>query len=449
MTQTADIVIVGGGIVGCAIAYYLGLHPVGRVLLLEHHVLSEANTGRGAGLLSRMQAKPQLITLVQETYRALDRLEDERGEPVGLRRVGAMHAADSAEGRTALHGAMRVARQAGLRVQSMTPEDAMRRAPWLRLDTAEIAFLPDEGFIDPYVLTHAYAQAARRRKVEIREGTGVLRIRRLGDRVTGLLTDHGFIATGLVIDTTGILTGILARQGGAPIQMSPVQMQYWVTRENEGFLHSQPMVHLNEFGFYARPERGGLLFGMIGAQPDGLDPRVFPARSSPFNDSRADDGWPSLVWAVPHLRRFFPDVGNVSIDRYVSGHSVDTPDGAPVLGALPGLTGFLGVAGNTTISVAASGGIGLALADLAAGRPPFVDLTPFSASRFVPGPVARPPAATIAPPPDGVCHRIAPISNYEYRIGTPPRSGNSHFVIRNSQFVICFIRCSLCPSSFR
>ena len=118
--------------------------------------------------------------------------------------------------------------------------------------TPRSPILPDEAFIDPYVLIHAYVQAARRRKVEIREGADVLRIRRLGDRITGVLTERGFIAAGLVIDTTGILTGILARQAGAPIPMSPVQTQYWVTQQGDAFPQSQPMVHLSEFGFFAR-----------------------------------------------------------------------------------------------------------------------------------------------------------------------------------------------------
>ena len=102
MTQIADIIIVGGGIVGCAIAYYLSLRPTGRVVLLEHHMLSEANTGRAAGLLSRAQMWPQLTALVTETYRALDRLEDEEGAPLGMRRVGALHAAMPGEAQVTL-----------------------------------------------------------------------------------------------------------------------------------------------------------------------------------------------------------------------------------------------------------------------------------------------------------------------------------------------------------
>ncbi len=397
MTQTADIVIVGGGIVGCAIAYYLGLRPAGRVVLLENRTLSEANTGRAAGLLSRAQMCPQLTSLVTETYRALDRLEDEEGAPLGMRRVGALHAAAPGAAQTMLRRVLGNARDAGLRVQSITPDEARRRAPWLRLDDAEIAFLPDEAYIDPYVLIHAYVQAARRRKVEIREGAGVLRIRRLGDRVTGVLTDRGFIAAGLVIDTSGILTGILARQAGAPIPMAPIQTQYWVTQQGDAYPQSQPMVHRSEFGFFARPERGGLLFGMAGQPSDGLDPRVMPDRAPPFDDSRIQDGWETLGQAIPQLRRFFPDVGEVMIARYVSGLSTNTPDGAPVLGALPGLSSFLAAVGNAATGVAASAGIGLALADLAAGRAPWVDLTPFDASRFIPSlPAPPPPAASHA-----------------------------------------------------
>jgi 4-methylaminobutanoate oxidase (formaldehyde-forming) len=384
MPATADFVVVGGGIVGCAIAYYLALRPAGRVLLLARRTVAEANTGRTAGLLGQAHALPEFTALVQETYRAISRLEDQLGEPLGMRRVGGLHIAESAEAKAALRVVASTAQRSGLRLSHITPDEAIRLAPWLRPDAgAEIVMTPDDAFIDPYVLTRAYAQAAGRRSVEIREGTGVLRIRRIGGRVTGVLTDHGFIAAGVVIDASGILAGILARQAGMPLPLSPVWLHHWIVRPDERYPRGQPIVSLSENRFYARPEKGGLLFGLRDARSGGLDPRVLPDRSAPF-DTRSNSGWETLVEAMPGLRRFFPGVGEVSIARYVSSLSTDLPDGLFVLGALPNLEGFLAAVGCAAASVAASGGVGMAVADLAAGRPPAVNLAPFAATRFAP-----------------------------------------------------------------
>lgn len=384
--HSADVVIVGGGIIGCAIAYYLSQQAAGRVLLIERRLIAEANTSRAAALLTRARAKACLMPLVRETYQVIEELEAQLGETLGLRRVGSLHVAASPATKFELNELVEVARQAGLEAYWVAPEDASAMVPWLTLDNnARVAYMPEDAFIDPYVLTHAYARAARENGVIIWQNIAVTEILRSGQQITGVNTDLGFVASPIVIDAAGVWAGLLAQQVDCPLPMAPVRSHYWITASQNGlFQREQPIVILPDARAYTRPESAGLLFGLREEKAVSIDPRMLP---EDMNELVIDDdrkGWGTLIDGAPALLHFFPALERLEIAHYIAGLSTYTPDGLFVLGGLPGLRGFLAATGCSGAGIAASGGIGLALAQLATDQPCSFDLKPYRIDRFGP-----------------------------------------------------------------
>ena len=384
--HSADAVIIGGGVIGCAIAHYLSQQAVGRVLLIERRQIAEANTSRAAALLTRARVKTCLMPLVRETYQVIAELEEQLGETLGLRQVGSLHVATSPATKYELNELVEIARQAGLDAHWIAPQDAEAMTPWLKLEHgAWTAYMPEDAFIDPYVLTHAYARAAQHNGAIIWQNTAVTEILRSGEQIVGVNTALGFVASPIVIDAAGVWAGLLAQQVDCTLPMAPVRSHFWITTSQNGLFHrEQPIVILPDARAYTRPEGTGLLFGLREEHVVSLDPRTLPEDMNELVITDDRKGWGTLIDGAPALLPFFPALERLEIAHYIAGLSTYTPDGLFVLGGLPGLKGFLAATGCSGAGIAASGGIGLAIAQLATGQSCSFDLKPYRIDRFGP-----------------------------------------------------------------
>lgn len=424
-----DILIVGGGITGLAIAYQLGKLGLGpRVRLVERHTLAAAATSRAAALVTLVRSKTHFIPLVWETYRAIDELQSEFGQDVGLRRVGALHV-----GTAAVAEELRVQAEAasgfGIASVPLGPAGAATLAPWLDPEALGAAmFYPQEAFVEPYLLATAYGRAAVAQGVEVRQGVAVSALRLENGCVAGVHlqadgsrldhdgaalgaasgegagpgvgenngeckgettcepkgeTDGDIVPAAITILAGGAWSGLLTAPLGHPLPMAPVRSQYWITETNDLFPRESPIVLLPEAAAYARPEVGGLLFGVREEASAVADPRRLPADLAGFCFDPADpEGWDNLAAGAPALRPFFPALDRLGIAHYITGPSNYTPDGNLIVGAFPDLPGLLVATGCNGAGIATSGGVGRLVAERVAGRQPFVDATPFRPERF-------------------------------------------------------------------
>ena len=387
-----DILIVGGGIFGAAIAFALGQRGLGkRVLLLERRQLAHAATSRAAALVTLVRDKEHFIPLVQETYRAIETLREDFAEDVGLRPVGALHvASDSAAdltnnsaGETLRQLAVRCA-EYGITSETLTPTDAADRAPWLNVKAFDTAlYFPQESYVEPYLLCTAYARAAVQMGAKLRLDSNVRHIRVETQRVSGVeLADGTFLPARIVINAAGAWGGLLCAELGVPLPMAPVRSQYWITETDALFPRNSPIVLLPEIRAYARSEVGALLFGVRESDTAVADPRQLPADLAGFVfDAEDADGWDNLAEGAEHLRRFFPAIDRIGIAHYITGPSNYTPDGNLILGNIDGIDGLFVATGCNGAGIAVSGGVGRLIAELVAGQATFVNPAPHRPQR--------------------------------------------------------------------
>jgi 4-methylaminobutanoate oxidase (formaldehyde-forming) len=381
--ESTDIVVIGGGVLGGAVAFYMAKQDAGRVILLERHSIAHGNSSLAAGLLTRGRFKSHLIPLVIETYRAIEAIEEICGESLGMRQTGCLYIAVSPENQREIRTLVSTSSQTGLRVEWFDRTDTDHLIPWLRLPRDTLAvFMPEDGYIDGYALATGYVKSARMLGVEVREQTRVLSIERVGDRVTGVKTEAGGLSASLVIDAAGIWAGMLASEIGIRLPMAPVRSHYWITAGHPSFSPEQPFVILPDARAYARPESNRLLFGFREKQSVGLDPRYLPERMNGYIFNQDPNGWESLLEGMPDFGKFLPMIEEIEIVNYIKGLSNYTPDGNFVLGGIPAVSGFLAATGCAGAGIAMSGGIGRMITELANGHTTFAEAAHHRIDRF-------------------------------------------------------------------
>lgn len=382
-TKKTDLVIIGGGIFGCAIAYYYSKNNPGKeVVLLERNELNNAATSRAAALMTMVRSKRSYIPLTMETFKVAKEMENLLGETLDFKVVGMMHVAASESTVTDLEELMRIAKEYGQEAYYISKQEAKLKAPWL--ETAEaikIGFVPNEAFCDPYMLGTFFARCARKQGVVIRQGVEVLSLLQEESRVIGVETNEGDIYADMIVDAAGIWAPVLAKEIGAGLPMAPVRSQYWITERSDIFPLDSPMVLLPDAQAYARPEGGGLLFGIREKKSLVASPKNVSKDITDFVFS-TDEGMNDLYENGERLARFFPAFYDTGIKYYVAGFSGYTPDSQLIMGSVPEIEGFLVASGCCGAGISVAGGVGLGIAEMAAGRPSPLDFSEFSVQRF-------------------------------------------------------------------
>lgn len=381
--KKADLVVIGGGIFGCSIAYYYTRnYPGKKVIVLERNEICNAATSRAAALMTIVRSKQAYIPLALETYQAVMEMEKQLGESLHMRRAGMMHVAASDGTMKELRQLMDIAQQFNQPYDYLNAEKAQQMSPWLKTDEAlGIGFLPEEAYCDPYLLGTFFARCAKQQGAEIMQGCAVTEIIYNAGAVQGVKTSLGTIEADVIIDAAGAWAPVWAMQTGTGIPMAPVRSQYWITDKADIFPAEGPMVLLPDAQAYARPEGGALLFGVREQKSLYASPDKIPDDISDFVFSE-DKGMNDLAENAERLARFFPAFYDTGIKYYVAGFSGYTPDGQLVLGKVPGVDNFLLASGCCGGGIAVSGGVGLAVATLAAGNEPVFDLSDFNVARF-------------------------------------------------------------------
>lgn len=378
-----DHVIVGGGIVGASIAYHLTCKNAGKVLLLERNELACAASSRAAGLVLQASTKISKTPLAELTVNTISVLEEELGESVGFHQVGSLRIAASEDRVAELDAMARDASRWNIPVEWPSATKIHQMVPWLDINTIRsVAFMPTDGYIDPYLLTMAYIRAAQARGAVVRPRTEVLDVVIEQHEVTGVLTDAGQIACGSVVDACGVWAAAFSERVSFALPMAPVRSHYWITEPNTAYGGEHPITILPDIAAYTRPEVGGLILGVQEPRSFTFDAHELPNDPAVFSPTKGEEHWEVLTDAYEGLVQFFPMIESAQFSSYMCGLSSYTPDGEIILGPVPNVSGFYAAAGACGSGITLSAGMGDVTADLVLGRQPAFDVRPFRPDRF-------------------------------------------------------------------
>ena len=382
-SERADAVVIGGGIFGCAIAYYYTRNNPGKkIIVLERNEICNAATSRAAALLTRIRAKKDFIPLSLETYQAIAEMEKQLNETLDMKRVGVLHVAATESSIADLAALMNIADAFHEPATYLDPQKVKTKVPWLNTEgVLKFGFMPQDAYCDPYLLGTFFARCANIHGADIRQGVEVNNILMDHNIAVGVATSHGNIYANSIIIAAGAWSPVLAMQVGIGLPMAPIRSQYWITERSEIFPADSPIVILPDAQAYARPESGSLLFGIRELKSFSASPENIPKDISDFSFS-ADRGTSDLAEVIDKLARFFPKVYDIGLKYYIAGFSGYTPDNYLSMGVVPGVENLFAATGCVGAGISVAGGVGLAFAEMIAGKPNPYDFTNFNLERF-------------------------------------------------------------------
>lgn len=380
LPSSAKIVIIGGGIVGCSVAYHLGKMGLTDVLLLEQGRLTSGSTWHAAGLVGQLRTSANITQLLGYSVDLYDRLEKETGLATGWKRNGGLRLACNEERWTEVKRQATTATSFGLEMHLLSPKEAQELWPLMQIDdVVGAAFLPTDGQVSPTDISMSLAKGARQNGVTIAEGVKVTGIEVEAGRVRAVLTDKGRITCDKLVICTGQWSREIGRMAGVNIPLVPVQHQYLITESIDGATSGLPTLRDPDRLTYWKEEVGGLVMG--GYEPN---PKPWAVDGLPghFEFQLLDDDLehfePLLELAIGRV----PAMEQAGIKQFINGPESFTPDGNFILGEAPEVRGIFVGTGFNAFGIASGGGAGMALAEWVAKDAPPFDLWPVDIRRF-------------------------------------------------------------------
>lgn len=374
----SEIVVIGGGVIGCSIAYHLAQRGKTDVTLLERKTLTQGATWHAAGLVGQLRSSSNLTRLMMQSAEEFARLEEQTGYPTGWRGVGSIRVASTEDRLTELKRAVTQGKSFGFDVHLISPAEARELYPLLDLtDIVGATWIPSDGYVDPNQLTHSFASGARAAGVRIVQNCRVDGLERTGRRVTGVLTEHGPIEADVVVNATGMWGGETAALADVNVAVTTLEHQYIVTEKNDIVPLDLPTFRDPDARFYIKPETTSLC---VGGWEDGTRqpwttvPRELDAHLFPGDEERF------LGFSEPIFERV-PFLAEAGIRTWVNGPIPFSPDGEPLMGLTEDLDNLFHCCGFSS-GIAASGGAGIAIANWIVDGDPGMDLWPFDVRRF-------------------------------------------------------------------
>ena len=382
----ARVVIIGGGVIGCSVAYHLTKLGWKDVVLLERKQLTSGTTWHAAGLIGQLRATANMTRLARYSAELYRGLEAETGVATGMRQVGSISVALTEDRKEELFRSAAMARAFGVPVEEISPAEVKNRYEHLNIDGVKAGvWLPTDGQGDPANIALAMAKGARMGGAIVRERTKVTGIAKEGRRVTGVDWADGDGATGhiaceMIVNCAGMWGHEVGRMAGVNVPLHACEHFYIVTEPIEG-LKQLPVLRVTDECTYYKEDAGKMLVGAFEphAKPWGMNGI---AESFEFDQLPEDfDHFePILEKAVNR----FPLLGSAGIHTFFNGPESFTPDDAYHLGLAPEMDNVWVAAGFNSIGIQSAGGAGNALSQwMDAGEKPF-DLGDVDISRMQP-----------------------------------------------------------------
>lgn len=378
----AEIIVIGGGIIGCSTAYHLAKEGAKDVIVLEAGQLTNGSTWHAAGLVGQLRSSANITQMLKNSVDLYKNLEAETGLATGWKMNGGLRLACNKDRWIEVKRQATTAHSFGLPMELLTPKEAQDLWPLMDVsDLVGAAFLPTDGQANPSDITQSLAKGARMRGVKFFEQSPVTGITVENGRVTGVSTEQGSIKCEKVVNCCGQWAKQVGRMAGVNVPLQSVEHQYMVTEPftPDAVPGDLPTLRDPDRLIYFKEEVGGLVMG--GYEPD---PIAWARQGIPdkFFFSLLDENWDHFEQLMEQALFRVPALETAGIRTLTNGPESFTPDGNFILGEAPEVKDFFVGAGFNAFGIASGGGAGKSLAEwVLAGEPP-MDLWPVDIRRF-------------------------------------------------------------------
>jgi len=376
----AQIVVIGGGIIGCSTAYHLARDHGADVVLIEQGRLTSGSTWHAAGLVGQLRSSASITRVLKYSVDLYKRLDAETGLATGWKMTGCLRLATTPDRWTEFRRLATTARSFGMEMQLISADEVRRM--WPLMETSDLigaSWLPTDGQASPSDITQSLAKGARMHGVRIIEGVRVTGFAMDGRRITAVRTDRGDIACERVVNCAGMWARQVGAMAGVTVPLQPVRHQYIVTARIPGLSPDAPTIRDPDRRTYFKEEVGGLVMG--GYEPDP-QPWVLGDVPPDWEFRLFDDDYDHFEQHMTQAIARVPALREAGVKQMINGPESFTPDGNFILGAAPECANMFVGAGFNAFGIASGGGAGWVLAEWAMTGEAPLDLWVVDIRRF-------------------------------------------------------------------
>ncbi|HEY7817221.1 MAG TPA: FAD-dependent oxidoreductase [Vicinamibacteria bacterium] len=371
MVRKAEVAIVGGGIIGASIAYHLAARGVSGVVVFEREEeLGMGSTAKCAGGVRLQFSTAANVEMSRLSIAALKRFEEELGQPVDFKQNGYLFALTTEDHLAAFRQNAEKQQALGVPVEVITPEEARRIVPELRIeDLVGATFCHEDGIANPHAIVQGYARGARRWGATFSKGAEVTAMEVVSKRVISVTAGGERWEVGRVVNAAGPWAKRVGTMAGVTIPVEPVRRQYFITKPLKWIPDTFPLLIDWGTGVYMHKESGGMLVG----ESDQNEPPSFQQQVD----------WDFVALMSEHAIARVPRLEEADIATGVAGLYEVSPDHNAILGPVPGIENFFCANGFSGHGMQHAPAVGLVIAELLTeGRASSVDLAPYAIERF-------------------------------------------------------------------
>ncbi len=379
--QQAKVVIVGGGIIGCSVAYHLTKLGWNDVVVLERDQLTSGTTWHAAGLivsgLLMDETSADIYTYGRDLY---SRLEDETGLATGFKSIGYLQVACDEERLEEMRRSASFMRTRRIDCNEIPIEEAKKLWPLAKFDDVIAAFYTaEDGRANPVDLTMSLARGAKMGGAKIIEGVSVTGINKQGNRVTGVTTEAGNIEAEYVVNCAGMWARQFGEMVGVNLPLQAAKHYYLITDDMEGMHRDLPVLEDPDSYAYYREEVGSLMIGLFEPVAKSWNLDHIPEE---FSFGEIEPDWDRMAPFLEMAYKRVPAAAELGIRKFFCGPESFTPDLAPLVGETPEVKNFYVACGLNSLGILSAGGIGRLLAQWMVDGRPDLDVTGINVNRF-------------------------------------------------------------------
>lgn len=380
LQEHAQIVVIGGGIIGCSTAYHLARDHNADVVLLEQGKLTSGSTWHAAGLVGQLRSSASITQVLKYSVDLYKRLDAETGLETGWKMTGCLRLATTQDRWTEYRRLATTARSFGMDMHLISPDEV--RSMWPLMETSDLvgaSWLPTDGQASPSDITQSLAKGARMHGAKLHENVRVTGFQMTGGRITHVETDQGTIACDKVVNCAGQWARQLGEKAGISVPLQPIKHQYIITEPIDGLSADAATIRDPDKRTYFKEEVGGLVMG-------GYEPNPQPWTTGDVPDAWEfrlfDDDFDHFEQHMEAAIARVPALETAGVKQMINGPESFTPDGNFILGRAPECSNMYVGAGFNAFGIASGGGAGWVLAEwVVTGEAP-LDLWVVDINRF-------------------------------------------------------------------